>query len=197
MRSALAFAIICLIVAPLYAEVVQVHVSVENYYAAGTAVDISLDNFGNTNFTVGDVSGDILWEVTEKAWWDTTNDQTIISYTIFNDALALNITSAHFPVPAGILADGVSAPTDWTGMQVGNEIIWQTVGPGIPMFESLDTMIVHYPGLHSIVYLPNAKMDLSDGTLLEHADWVVSSVPEPMTICLLALGGLALLRRRR
>ena len=183
--------------APLHADVIQKHVSVENYYPAGTAVDISLDTFGHTDFTIGDVSGDILWEITEKAWWDTTNDQTIISYTIYNDAFAQNVTSVHIPVPAGVVADSVSAPAGWAGYQMGSEIIWETAGTGIAMFESLDTMIVRYPGLQPIVFLPNAKVDLSDDTLLEHVDWVASSVPEPMTICLLALGGLALRRRRR
>ena len=181
--------------APLYAGVTQVHVSQEDYYAAGTAVDISLDVFGTTDFTVGDVSGGILWEVTEKVWWDDTADQTIVSYTTFNDSFPLNITSIHIPVAPGILADSVTAPAGWTGGQVGTEIVWQTQGVGSPMFESLDTMIVRYPGLLPIVFLPNAVVDFSDGSLLQSPNWVVSSVPEPASLVLLALGVLMLRRR--
>ena len=196
MRSALPFAIVCVIVAPVYA-LTQVHVSQENYYAAGTAAEISLDVFGTTDFTVGTLDPPILWEVTEKVWWDQAANQTIISYTTFNDAFPLNITSIHVPVGPGILAASVTAPSGWTGGQVGNEIIWQTTGPGIPMFESLDTMIVRYPGLLPIVFLPNTVVDFSDGSLQVSPNWVVSSVPEPATLCLLALGGLVLMRRRR
>lgn len=181
--------------APLYAELVQVHVSLENYYADGASVDVSLDNFGNTDFTIGNLSGPILWEVLEKAWWDTTTEQTIISYTVFNDAYPSNITG--FAVPANTPATSVSAPVGWTGAQVLGQIAWVTVGTGIPMFESLDTMIVRYPGLLPISFHPSAAALLADGTVLSNENWVVSSVPEPMTLALLGLGALALIRRRK
>ncbi len=174
-----------------------VHVSQENYFPGGTAVTVSQDNFGATDFTVGNASGTSLWEVTEKVWWDSAVNQTTISYTAFNDAFANNITSVHFPVPAGTLASSVTAPTGWTGSQVGNEIVWQTAGAGIPMFQSLDTMIVTYAGLQPIRFLPGAQVDFSDGSMLENANWVVSTVPEPGALSLLALGGLLALRRRR
>ncbi len=174
-----------------------VHVSQENYFPNGTAVTVSQDNFGSTDFTVGNASGTSLWEVTEKVWWDNAANQTTISYTTFNDAFSLNITSVHFPVPAGTLASSVTAPTGWTGAQMGNEIVWQTTGPGVPMFQSLDTMIVTYTGLLPIRFLPGAQVDFSDGSLLQNANWVVSSVPEPAALSLLALGGLLALCRRR
>ncbi len=174
----------------------QVHVSSDNYYANGTNVDIVYDIFGATDFTVGQIAGEILWEITEKAWWDTSTNQTIISYTMYNDAFAQNITSLHVPVPAGIVAASVLAPPGWTGAQVGNEIIWQTAGVGIPMFESLDTMIVRYNGLYPIVFMPNVVVDFADQTAMSSPNWVVTTVPEPVTVLLLALGGWAITRRR-
>jgi hypothetical protein len=206
MTGSCKFGLVCVMVvlgallnspAPLHAALTQVHVSLEDYYAGGTAVDVTLDNFGNNDFTVGNTSGTILWQVTEKVWWDDTANQTIVSYTTYNDAFASNITSVHIPVPSGIAAASVIAPTGWTGGQAGNEISWQTPGPGIPMFQSLDTMIVQYPGLLNVVFQPVAKVDLADGSLLANSTWVVSTVPEPVTLALLALGGLATLRRRR
>lgn len=175
----------------------QVHVSTDNYYANGTQVDVSYDISGATDFSVGQIAGQILWEVTEKAWWDESANQTIISYTVYNDSYPTNnITSLHVPVPAGIVATSISAPAGWTGNQVGNTIVWQTAGSGIPQFESLDTMIVKYAGLHPIVFLPNVAVDFADQTLLTNPNWVVTSVPEPATLVLLALGGLAVTRRR-
>jgi len=174
----------------------QVHVSNDNYYANGTLVTISYDKWGATDFIVGQIAGEILWEITEKAWWDESANQTIISYTLFNDAFAQNITSMHIPVPAGILAVNITAPTGWTGAQVGNEIIWQTAGPGVPLYESLDTMIVTYAGLHPIIFMPFAVVDFADGSALTSVNWVVTTVPEPATLILLALGGWAVTRRR-
>jgi len=175
----------------------QVHVSTDNYYANGTAVAVSYDIFGATDFIIGDVSGEILWEVMEKAWWDESANQTIISYTVFNDSYPINITSLHVPVPAGILAASISAPVGWTGAQVGNSIVWQTPGPGIPQFESLDTMIVKYTGLYPITFLPGVVVDFADQTVLTNPNWVVTTVPDPATLVLLALGGLTFARRRR
>lgn len=174
----------------------QVHVSTDNYYANGTYVSVSYDIFGATNFSVGETKGEILWEVMEKAWWDVSANQTIISYTVFNDSFATDITSLHVPVPAGITALSVSAPVGWTGAQVGNELVWQTFGPGIPLFQSLDTMIVKYAGLYSIGFLPSAVVDFADRTVMTNVNWVVTSVPEPATCALLAIGALAMKRRR-
>jgi hypothetical protein len=174
----------------------QVHVSTDNYYANGTSVSVSYDIFGATDFSVGETRGEILWEVTEKAWWDEPANQTIISYTVFNDSFATDITSLHVPVPAGIAALSVSAPVGWTGAQVGNEIVWQTPGPGIPLFQSLDTMIVKYAGLHAIGFLPNVMVDFADQTAMTNINWVVTSVPEPATFALLTLGVLVVKRRR-
>ena len=173
----------------------KVHESTEVYYEAGTQVVVAQ---GGEDFVVGDFSGDALWEVIEKGWWDADNNTTIISYTVGNDSFVDPITSFHVPAPVDPILP-VNSPAGWTSSVIGGEIIWATDDPafGIEITQTLDTMIVTYPGQLVIDWAPGAVVDFADGTVLRHPDWSVS-VPEPAIFSLLGLSGtVALLRRRR
>ena len=171
----------------------KMHESTEIYFQAGTQVTVPL---GGDDFVVGDISGEAWWEVIEKGWWDVENNTTIISYTVGNDSFDDPIMSFH--VPAVLDPVSLVAPAGWDVSVVLGEIVWSTDDPaaGIPITQTLDTMIVTYPGQLVIGWAPGVAIDFADDTVLRHDDWVVS-VPEPATLSLLALCGVVTLLRRR
>jgi len=180
-------------------SVQMIHESTERYYENGTQV-ITTPGLGGSNFTVGEIEGSPIWEVIEKGWWDEAEDYTILSYTVGNDSFSDPITSFHAPKPIDPLH--ATAPTGWTVQILADEIVWSTTDEsmGIPLFETLDTMIVVYPGLLDITYEPGAKVDFADGTLLsnDNDNWVVSTVlPEPCSMLgvLVGLGWVGFKRR--
>ena len=176
----------------------MIHESTERYYANGTQV-ITTPGMGGDNFIVGDIEGSPVWEVIEKGWWDEENDWTILSYTVGNDSFSDPITSLHVPKP--IVPLHATAPVGWNVDILADEIVWSTDDEslGIPLFQTLDTMIVVYPGMLDIVYEPGVKVDFADQTILSNCNWVVSTVtPEPCSM-LSVLAGLGLVgfKRRR
>ena len=128
--------------------------------------------------------------MTEKAWYDSVEDETYISYTVFNDAYSgQGITSFHVPTP--VVPTWHESPTGWSASYdaVDNQVEWSTNGGGIPLGQSLDTMIVHYSGEYPIVFDRGVEIDLDGGVAVTMDDWVVSTViPAPAAVVLGAIG---------
>ncbi len=170
---------------------IPTHESIENFFSTGgTQVTCAI---GCTSFNVGNTSGDILWEVVEKVFLDSTTQQTIFTYTVTNDNVSSPITS--FAVFAnGVSAPSSTAPSNWSFFQLSGFWIWftNTSGAGIssgPPPTSLDSMSVTLPGAVPVTFSPTAIDTGSEHTILTGANWVASSpVPEPGTLALLGTG---------
>ena len=182
---------------------VLIHVSLEDYFpGGGTIVDCS---FGCSDFTVGDVSGSPLWQIDEKAWHDIGGslainpfggDTTVITYTVFNDAFASNITSFHVPAPFEPL--DILEPAGWTGVWMNGFIWWETDGIGIFETQSLNNFTAIYDDHLPIVFMGFTAVDLADDSVLTSEFWVVSTVPVPgaMLLGAIGLGMVGWLKRR-
>jgi hypothetical protein len=181
-----------------WASLTMIHDANEIYYANGTLV-VESPALGGSTFTVGEISGDPIWEVIEKAWWDVDRNVTIISYTVGNDSFSDPITSLHVAKQGTLVS--LSAPTGWTAVESADQIVWSTADAanGVPLFGTLDTMVATFAGLYDITYLPGAMADFADGTILSNPNWVVSTIVPAPGAFVLGVMGLGLLRwaRRR
>jgi hypothetical protein len=157
----------------------------------------------STDFTIGDATGDVWWQVVEKVFYDGIANTTEFTYTVFNDQFADPITSFHV-LSQGIQGVSWGAPPGWDFSQVGDYWLWWTDVPasGIAAHKALDEMHVTLGGNVPVTFAL-AKIDLtgSGGNyFLTGSDWRASSpVPEPGTLALLGTGliGIAGVIRRK
>jgi hypothetical protein len=194
-KKSIAFALVGILIAAVpnaMAALILTHSSTENYYdSGGTRV---LDDLNSTVTNVGDVSGSVIWEIKEKAVYDTELNTTSVTYTVFNDTVPVGITS-FFTATAAAPAL-ITTPAGWTGTFnpfgfLGSGIYWfLPVGAGIPSGSSLNTFTLTYAGRVIITLAPNTAFDVGNGaTTYQSRDWVVTSVvPAPGAALLIGLG---------
>src|SRR5207244_6117005 len=113
------------------ADVILIHQFSENYFNTGGTSIVDLSNPANA-WTVGNVSGTVKWEVTEKVFWDTTAQTTEFTYTIWNDTYTAPITSFSLMNPYGFQAMSATAPSGWTFSAADGNWTWATTGNGLP-----------------------------------------------------------------
>lgn len=186
-----------LLAAPTWAELI--HNSLEDYYVGGTVIrNVTGNDPSNATVAaiVGDPVGNPLWQVWEKAFWDTINgvDVTTVTYTVFNDTLDRAITSFHVPILAPGALMGVSAgPFDlWPGAYdpVAQEVVWTATSSqyGILIHQSTNSFSIQYEGHLGITFSPIAKIDF-DGDVMWDPNWVISTaVPAPGAALLVGMG---------
>jgi hypothetical protein len=195
-HAASLFTVLLFSAAPALADIL-VHNSQEDYYdSGGTLINNLLPGGGQR--TVGDTSGDVLWEVGEKGFYDSVTNVTRITYTVFNDTFEDDITSFHVPFLVTPLSITQGPDADWSGNVAGGYINWQTSGTGIAPGESKDTFQLFYEGNVAIGFCPGVYTDLgSDHIAVRGENWEVScAVPTPGA-ALLGLMGLGLVGRMK
>src|SRR5687767_11574223 len=94
------------------ADRVLIHAFSENYYNTGGTSIVNITD-PSESWTVGNTSGQMTWEVTEKVFHDSAANTTEFSYTVFNDTLASPITSFSLMNPYGFEAVSHTAPAGW------------------------------------------------------------------------------------
>jgi len=194
--------ILLLSAVPALADIL-VHNSQEDYFGSGGTRIVDILN-GSTTTTVGTVTGDPLWQVNEKVFYDPILNKTTISYTVFNDNYAATdrtITSFHVPyqVAPNVVSPGPDAT--WSNsLATPGYVIWTTTGPGIPLHSSIDTFQLTYRGNLGIGFCNGVKNDLGPTHLIQTGEnWVVScatAIPSPGAL-ILGLMGLGLVGRMK
>lgn len=210
-KALTAFAVVAFLVGSNGAAVAdvdtQIHGSQEIYYSTG-GTEVNCEAGTCIDFEVGDITGTVLWQVTEKGWILKDTGQTLITYTVHNDTYNDPITSFH--VPVWFEPKQVDTPADWGWEYVEGAtqdyIVW-TAGPnklggGIVKQESKDSFRIYYDDpVKGISFAPGVMIDVDHGTPFTSptGDWVVSTiVPVPAAVVLGAMGlGLVAWMRRR
>ena len=177
----------------------------------GTELDdgvVGLDKFDNQGwdgFSLGDMVGNL--SIDNESEFATTYFELTVSaetgYTLDLDSISFNSARGgstgirgfelYAEVDGGAFTYGVSTPI----LDVDNE----TGTRSDPRAVSVDLTGAKYQGIESITFRYYALTD-SPGNFVRTIDfdgWTLAGdvIPEPATMGLLALGGLAVLRRRR
>jgi hypothetical protein len=165
-----------------------VHQSLENFFDSGGTQVLYCVGLGCTadSFSFGDVSGTVLWEVTERVFKDCSAQTTTFAYTVYNDVLTPDIASFHV-ADHGFLGTA-TAPPSWTFAEDATTWSWMafdSTGDGIPdntippfgsRFMSVE---LSFSTTNVTVTFDAAYIDLADGTLLDSPDWKASSPIDP------------------
>jgi len=93
---------------------------------------------------------------------------------VYGENWVISLNNTIIDLPTGLLSGELELPFDWTILQAGGNHL-QIYAVGSPTYD----MIL-------------SNFELSSGPIGD-----VDVIPEPATICLLGLGGLALIRRRK
>ena len=156
---------------------------------------ITLDVTLDPGFAGGEIRILLDNEYGELDWSAMTLQQTYpsqyipppVDYTVMSDwSLAWGITAGTTPGPQSIIIDGGN--TSATAVTVVDMTL-------------VDLLDFHCVGIGNVVVtLVSGGINMDDGfspagTVLDRLE--IIQIPEPMTMSLLALGGLALIRRRR
>jgi hypothetical protein len=169
-----------------------VHESTEFFFESGGTFVTDCLGLGCSDvaFQVGQVSGNVIWHIFEKALYDTSTSQTTFLYSVFNETAMSPITSFRL---ANFNLQGVgTSPTNWTFTQDSSAWMWHATAPefGIaaPFFEDFS---VELPGIVPIGF-GTGSIGLADGETLESSSWLASTgVPEPSSVGLMIFGLIA------
>jgi hypothetical protein len=176
----------------VHAAPIILHESTEFFFASGGTHVTNCLGLGcpAVSFTTGPISGDVLWDIQEKAQYDPAGDTTSFAYTVFNETLAAGITSfslqGGFPVTA-------TAPPGWSFVPEGGLWQWQATDPSAAVPEGLFLagFMATLPGAVSVGFGP-ASITLADGGELSSPTWVATTpVPEPPAWLMLGTAALA------
>jgi hypothetical protein len=166
------------------ADPILIHQFSENYYSGGGTQVVDLGNPSNW-WNVGNVTGTVTWEVTEKVFWDTVAQTTQFTYTVFNDTILAPITAFSVQNPFGFQALN-PGPAGWTFNAADGKWTWVATGAGIAATTSA-FLDVSVQGLVPVGFAGDTT--IVAGSTLTSPDWFVSSpAPEPGTLLLIGTG---------
>jgi hypothetical protein len=188
------------VVDPAFATFVQVHAARENYYSTGGTKISSCSGEGcvASAWSVGDVTGQVMWHAVTKIFKDTETGQTRFQYTVTNDLYTNAITGLH--VGNNTKLGTGTTPTGWTFSQ--NEMEWAsktgTASSGVAQLSSKIVLTVTLGELVPIVFTNSTGIDFVTGCTapcyVGRGNWMIASGgplvphPEPATLLLVGTG---------
>jgi hypothetical protein len=162
------------------------HESTEYFYSAGGTFVADCFGAGCSDFafSFGAVSGELLWRIEEKAFYDPVSDTSTFLYAVFNETLP-PLTS--FAVANVGLAGEPTSPSGWTFQASASQFRWVAINPNaaIPGSQFLEFSLA-FAGAVPVGFAP-VSTGLATGQELSSPLWLGSApIPEPSMLLVVA-----------